>query len=262
MGKTNRFIFPPKRAFPAPAAAAFAAWALEQAVGSADWWGQLPWGWIAVCFLAFWFGQLFNDAFNPRSWLRHNWRSLWAIGAWSDVLYDSVFLDPPENADMGPEGWFNQRRRFLSVAVELVTYGYRRSPIHIRIVARPYRLKHGKLISISAPNITKSFEVAAPKSKGERIPIPVAYIVSDKNAGIIGQYGIIDETDFNTFFNHARAYDITIDVRSGWRRQSRRLVLMLPYSRHAQNTHDVETGGIFSVYEEDRGPFDDLDTVH
>lgn len=46
---------------------------LEQQASTSQFWVGLPWGWLTACFVAFLIGQLVQDFFNPKSWIRENW---------------------------------------------------------------------------------------------------------------------------------------------------------------------------------------------
>ncbi len=45
---------------------------LEQQASSSEFWVNLPWGWLATCFVAFLVGQIVQDIFNSNSWIRRN----------------------------------------------------------------------------------------------------------------------------------------------------------------------------------------------
>ncbi len=49
-------------------------WMLEQKASTSEFWLNLPWGWMTLCFLSFFVGQVVQDVFNSKSWIRQNWK--------------------------------------------------------------------------------------------------------------------------------------------------------------------------------------------
>lgn len=55
----------------------------EQAVTTTAFWKDIPFGWIAVTVLVYWFWLVAEDARNPDSWLRKLLRTWWSFGEFS-----------------------------------------------------------------------------------------------------------------------------------------------------------------------------------
>jgi len=214
-------------------------------------WPDIPWlGFIALA-VAFWLGQIFNDVFNPNSWFRNWVTSVRGFGEWTPIMYRSEYLVPPQKHFEETGG----KRDFLIISVGIDLKAYTPKPIEVFCSAYSFRLTGGTLQRITEKPYEWQFSVDGPLPKGRQVNIDLAYL---DQKSVQGYWGTIAPEAF--WIGPGKAYLVIIEVRSGQYSQKKRLMLKVPQDKTSvcYENWSIEPGARFSIYEEDRGLFDDI----
>lgn len=197
------------------------------------WWAQVPWDHLAFLAFVFWLGQMFNDAFNEHSWLRHNWRVMRSLGDFHSVEYAVRFLEREPGRD--------DKAHFIEIAVPFTFDRNAGSDVQIRVT-------YDKVIGPQglAPQYNWRHPLKDSVLRGDRISVPIAFVADEP-----GVPGLTGDRQLRCL-GLSTAYRIKIEMFCGWRRQSKRLLLKIP---HRQERISVEKdhyeGSFFFLIDED-----------
>ena len=206
------------------------------------------WFYIALSFGA---GLLVSDASNPSSWLRHNIRVILGVGEWSEFSCSEVLKKLPSKTSSPVD----QEAQFISISLPLCLDRYTKGPLRVFCRVRPFSLDKKEFLSGAEGRYEWQQDVVGPLPAGREVDVEIAHIEKSDVSGYWGDF----KAD-SRWIKQGSAYLVDVEVRTGLRKQNKRFMLKVHRKNPSWNEEQrrLDPGGLFSIYENDRGPLDDV----